>query len=81
LVKNYVKLAEEGKSLTSGKAPSNEGKLGQSGMELLEDDLHVRPRASYERRAGSFADSGRKGKQGHYLLGDPLDRLHHKKTE
>ncbi len=50
-VKRYVKLAEEGKSLTPGKAPSKKGKLGRSAMKLLEQDLHLRPAVTYEQRA------------------------------
>ena len=50
-VKRYVKLREEGKPLTPGKAPGKKSKLGHSGMKLLEEDLHVRPTVSYEQRA------------------------------
>ncbi len=50
-VKRYVKLQEEGKPLSPGKAPGKKGKLGQSGMKLLEEDLHARPTVSYEQRA------------------------------
>ncbi len=50
-VKRYVKLREEGKPLSPGKAPGKKGKLGQSGMKLLEEDLHARPTLSYEQRA------------------------------
>jgi transposase len=50
-VKRYVKLAEEGKSLSPGKAPGRKGKLGGSGMKLLEEDLHDRPAVTYEKRA------------------------------
>ncbi len=51
-VKRYVKLQEEGKPLTPGKAPGKKSKkLGQSGMKLLEDDLHARPTVNYEQRA------------------------------
>ena len=51
-VKRYVKLKEEGKPLSPGKAPGKKGKLGQSGMKLLEEDhLHARPTLSYEQRA------------------------------
>ena len=50
-VKRYVKLAEEGKPLRPGKAPGRQGKLGESGMKLLEQDLHVRPAVTYEKRA------------------------------
>jgi transposase len=50
-VKRYVKLAEEGRPLTPGKAPGKKGKLDGNAMKLLEEDLHVRPAASYEKRA------------------------------
>jgi len=50
-VKRYVKLAEEGKPLTPGKAPGKEGKLDGNAMKLLEEDLHSRPAATYEKRA------------------------------
>jgi len=50
-VKRYVKLAEEGKPLNPGKAPGRQGKLGGSGMKLLEEDLRARPAITYEKRA------------------------------
>src|SRR5919112_43615 len=50
-VNRYVKLTEEGKPLSPGKAPGRQGKLGGSGMKLLEEDLHVRPAGTYEKRA------------------------------
>ncbi len=50
-VKRYVKLAEEGKSLRPGKAPGKKGKLYESGMKLLEEDLSSRPAVTYEKRA------------------------------
>ena len=50
-VKRYVKLAEEGNSLTPGKAPGKQSKLGASGMRLLEEDLRARPTASAGRKA------------------------------
>ncbi len=50
-VKRYVKLAEEGKPLTPGKAPGKKGKLDGSALKLLEEDLHSRPAATYENRA------------------------------
>jgi transposase len=50
-VKRYVTLQEEGKPLSPGKAPGKKSKLGQSGMKLLEDDLHARPTVNYEQRA------------------------------
>src|ERR687897_3719497 len=50
-VKRYVKLAEEGKPLSPGKAPGRQGKLGGSGMKLLEEDLGARPAVTYEKRA------------------------------
>ena len=50
-VKRYVKLAEEGKSLKPGKAPGKKGKLDGSAMKLLEEDLRLRPAATYQKRA------------------------------
>ena len=50
-VKRYVKLAEEGKPLTPGKAPGKKGKLDRSAMKLLKEDLHSRPAVTYEKRA------------------------------
>jgi transposase len=50
-VKRYMMLAEEGKSLSPGKAPGKKGKLGRSGMDLLEEDLRTRPAVTYQRRA------------------------------
>ena len=50
-VKRYVKLAEEGKPLRPGKAPGKKGKLDGSGIDLLEEDLRVRPAVTYEKRA------------------------------
>lgn len=49
-VKRYVKLAEEGKPLSPGKAPGKKGKLAGSGMKLLEEDLRARPALTYEKR-------------------------------
>ena len=51
-LKRYVKLKEEGKPLTLGKAPGKKAKkLDGSAMKLLEEDLHARPALTYERRA------------------------------
>ena len=50
-VKRYVKLAEQGKSLSPGKAPGKKAKLDGSAMRLLEEDLHARPAVTYEKRA------------------------------
>ena len=50
-VKRYVKLAEQGKSLSPGKAPGKQGKLDANAMKLLEEDLHSRPALTYEKRA------------------------------
>ncbi len=50
-VKRYVKLVEEGKPLSLGKAPGRKGKLDGSAMKLLEEDLHARPAVTYEKRA------------------------------
>ena len=50
-VKRYVKLAEEGKSLKPSKAPPKKSKLEGSGMQLLQEDLRLRPAATYQNRA------------------------------
>ena len=50
-VKRYVKLAEQGKPLSPGKAPGRKSKLNESGMKLLEEDLHARPAVTYKQRA------------------------------
>src|SRR5215210_1673364 len=50
-VKRYVKLAEQGKPLSPGKAPGKKAKLDGSAMRLLEEDLHARPAVTYEKRA------------------------------
>ena len=58
-VKRYVKLAEEGKPLSAGKAPGKKGKLDRSAIKLLEEDLRARPAVSYEmRRIYSVSCSG-----------------------
>ena len=59
-VKRYVKLAEEGKPLRPGKAPGRQGgKLGGSGMKLLEEDLHARPAVTYEKEGYSTMRTAR----------------------
>jgi transposase len=51
-VKRYVSLADQGRSLEPGTAPGKQSKkLGESGMRLLEEDLHERPTVTYENRA------------------------------
>jgi transposase len=55
-VKRYVKLKEEGKPLTPGKAPGNKGKLDGRAVKLLEEDLRSRPAVTYERRADLLCD-------------------------
>ncbi len=50
-VKRYVKLKEEGKPLTPGKAPGKKGKLDGRAVKLLEEDLRSRPAVTYEKRA------------------------------
>lgn len=50
-VKRYVNLAQQGRSLEPGKAPGKRSKLGNSGIRLLEEDLHERPSVTYEDRA------------------------------
>jgi transposase len=51
-VKRYVRFAQQGRALEPGKAPGKERKLGESGMRLLEEDLHERPTlVTYENRA------------------------------
>jgi transposase len=49
-VKRYVKLAEEGKPLTPGKAPGKKGKLDENARRLLEEDLHSRPAVTYGKK-------------------------------
>jgi transposase len=49
-VKRYVKTAESGGSWFP-KTPGRERYLGESGMKLLEEDLHARPAITYEKRA------------------------------
>src|SRR3712207_1258758 len=56
-VKRYVKLQEEGKLLSPGKAPGKKGKLGQSGMKLLEEDLHARPTLSATNKEPTISSS------------------------
>src|SRR5919107_5160854 len=58
-VKRYVKLQEEGKPLTPGKAPGKKGKLDGSAMKLLKEDLHSRPAVTYEKRAESTLRAAR----------------------
>ncbi len=50
-VKRYVKLKEEGKPLTPGKAPGKKGKLDANAVKLLKEDLHARPTVTYKDRA------------------------------
>ena len=50
-VKRYVARAEQGEPLEPGKAPGKKSKLTESGIKLLEADLHERPAASYDSRA------------------------------
>src|SRR5919202_6012099 len=50
-VKRYVKLKEQGRPLTPGKASGNKAKLDESALKLLEEDLHARSAATYESRA------------------------------
>jgi transposase len=49
--KRYVSLPDQGKPLNPGKAPGKKGKLDESGMRLLGEDLHERPTVTYENRA------------------------------
>jgi transposase len=55
-VKRYMKMAEEEGSLDPKKAYGKKRKLDESGMKLLEDDLRVRPAATYEQRAELLED-------------------------
>jgi transposase len=55
-VKRYVSLAEHGRLLEPGKALAKASKLGESGMRLLEKDLHARPAATHEARAAVLYD-------------------------
>ena len=50
-VKRYVKLAEQGKPLSLGKAPGKESKLDANAMKPLEEDLHAPPALTHEKRA------------------------------
>jgi transposase len=50
-VKGYVKMAQQGGSLTPGKPPGRESKLDQCGMKLVKEDLHARPALTYNKRA------------------------------
>ena len=50
-VKRYVTLAEQGKSLSPGKAPGKKSKLDESAMKLLEEDLRSRPAVTYKKGA------------------------------
>jgi transposase len=50
-VKRYVKLAEEGKPLTPGKAPSKKDKIDRNAMKPLVENLHARPTVTYEKRS------------------------------
>ena len=50
-VKRYVARAQQGEPLEPGKAPGKNSKLSESGIKLLEADLHERPVASYDSRA------------------------------
>ena len=51
-VKRYVNLAEQGKSLSPGKAPGKKGKLDGSATKLLEEDLYARPAVTHQKRRG-----------------------------
>jgi transposase len=42
-VKRYVKAAQEGRSLSPGKAPGKRPKLSESAKRLLEEDVEERP--------------------------------------
>jgi transposase len=50
-VKRYVKLAEEGKPLTPGKAPGKKGKIDRNAVKLLMENPHARPTVTYEKRS------------------------------
>ncbi len=50
-VKRYVKLAEEGRPLSPGKAPGKKGKLDGRAVTLLEEDLRAGPAVTYGDRA------------------------------
>jgi transposase len=55
-VKRYVKLKEEGKPLTPGKAPGKKAKkLDVNAMKLLEEDLRSRPAVTYTRRGPIYS--------------------------
>jgi transposase len=46
-----LKLAEDRKSLTPGKASRKRSKLNENGIKLLEEDLHPRPTVTCQKRA------------------------------
>ena len=50
-VKRYVKLTEEGKPLTPGKAPGKKGKIDRNAVKLLMENPHARPTVTYEKRS------------------------------
>src|SRR5919112_4799657 len=50
-VKRYVKLAEEGKPLSPGKAPGKKGKIDRNAVKLLVENPHARPTVTYEKRS------------------------------
>ncbi|MDQ4077839.1 MAG: hypothetical protein M3220_16525 [Chloroflexota bacterium] len=50
-VKRYANLAQQGRSLEPGALPGKQSKLGESGIRLLEEDLHERPTVTYGNRA------------------------------
>ena len=50
-VRCYVRLAEEGKTLSPGKASGKKGKLDANAMQLVEVDLRARPAVTYDKWA------------------------------
>ncbi len=55
-VKRYTKMAQEEGSLDPKKAPGKKRKLHEGAIKLLQEDLHVRPTATYEQRANFLDD-------------------------
>src|SRR3712207_1515683 len=72
-VKRYVKLKEEGKPLSPGKAAGKKCKLGQSGMKLLEG-------GSSRPTDGQLRTKGRLPLQGARRAGEHLDHLPNDQT-
>jgi hypothetical protein len=75
-----MKIAQGEGALDPKKAPGTKRKLDEIAMKLLEEDLRVRPTATYEQRA-EFLDEflGVRGDQVHHLPDDQAPGLLPKK--